>query len=223
MIAAMLLNPLHPTLIVAPNSVMKEWENELKNCIISRSKLRDIHFYHNSLGTTRISSEALASKGVVVTTLETMRHRYQSSALHGVEWSRIVIDEAQRIKNESTASFKAACNLRGGMRWALTGTPVENEIKDLHNLVKWCRLPHEKNFINVFGYCVPRASVKQPSDDREVLNFFKRTMRRSTKEFVAQGNSKNNLPTPHVQVERTHRAHPACSSEAPRWSQAKFT
>jgi SNF2 family DNA or RNA helicase len=55
--------------------------------------------------------------------------------LASIEWSRIVLDEAQQVKNPGTAQTRAAGELRAGRRLALTGTPVENRLGDLWSIM----------------------------------------------------------------------------------------
>jgi len=52
--------------------------------------------------------------------------------LAGVEWRKIVLDEAQAIKNFSTKRSKAAMNLRGDFKLITTGTPIENHLGECH-------------------------------------------------------------------------------------------
>ncbi|MGV3660998.1 MAG: SNF2-related protein [Prosthecobacter sp.] len=69
----------------------------------------------------------------VITTYQTLRdYRFSFAAAH---WSAVVFDEAQNIKNPNAQQTVAAKALRGLLRIALTGTPVENHLGDF-----WCIL-----------------------------------------------------------------------------------
>lgn len=50
-----------------------------------------------------------------------------------VRWFRVVLDEAQTIKNYRTQVAKACCGLRAKRRWCLSGTPMQNTIDDLYS------------------------------------------------------------------------------------------
>ena len=54
-----------------------------------------------------------------------------------IEWRRVILDEAHRIKNHSTKACKAICALKAKYRLALTGTPIHNSMTDLYSLVKF--------------------------------------------------------------------------------------
>ena len=56
--------------------------------------------------------------------------------LRGVAWSRIVIDEAQQIKNAGTAQARAVQALEAPKRIAMTGTPVENRLSELWSIMQ---------------------------------------------------------------------------------------
>jgi non-specific serine/threonine protein kinase len=55
--------------------------------------------------------------------------------LAAVEWSTVVLDEAQMVKNPGTKAAKAVRQLRAGQKIALTGTPVENRLAELWSLL----------------------------------------------------------------------------------------
>lgn len=55
--------------------------------------------------------------------------------LTAVRWGRIVLDEAQQVKNPSTAVTTAVAKLESHRRVALTGTPVENRLSELWSLM----------------------------------------------------------------------------------------
>ena len=65
--------------------------------------------------------------------------RASSNPLHQFKWYRIVLDEAHTIKNYSTGNAKGACVIDAHSRWCLTGTPIQNELKDLYSLIRFMR------------------------------------------------------------------------------------
>ena len=52
----------------------------------------------------------------------------------GVSWNLVVLDEAQAIKNASAKQTLAVKKLKAGVRFALTGTPIENRLSDLWSI-----------------------------------------------------------------------------------------
>ncbi len=107
------------TLVVAPTSVVPNWQAELARF---RPSLR-VCTYH---GTAR----ALDPRADVVLTTYALL-RLDQDALAGTSWDTIVLDEAQAIKNPDSQVARAAYRLRADFRLALTGTPVENRLDDL--------------------------------------------------------------------------------------------
>lgn len=57
-----------------------------------------------------------------------------------VRWHRVVLDEASMIRNYTTAKAHACFALVATHRWCLTGTPIENSVKDLYSLVRFLRI-----------------------------------------------------------------------------------
>jgi len=68
-----------------------------------------------------------------------------------VQWQRVVVDEAQNIKNPQAAQTKAILKLSASHRLALTGTPVENRLRDLWSIF---------NFLNP-GYLGKEAQFRK--------------------------------------------------------------
>lgn len=59
-----------------------------------------------------------------------------SSALVRVDWERVVLDEAHNIKNPKVQTSLATCQLKARARWAVTGTPIQNNLLDMYSLLK---------------------------------------------------------------------------------------
>jgi SNF2 family DNA or RNA helicase len=63
------------------------------------------------------------------------------SLLHQIEWSRIVYDEAHHLRNSNTALFCGVKMLKSKIHWLVSGTPIQNNIKDFYALCSVLRLP----------------------------------------------------------------------------------
>lgn len=107
------------SLIVAPKSVLYNWQDELARF---RPSLRVV-LYHGA------NRHLDTSADVTVTSYAVMR--LSRAELTELEWDCIVVDEAQTIKNVSSQVTDAAFGLRGRFRLALTGTPIENRLEEL--------------------------------------------------------------------------------------------
>ena len=114
-----------PALVVAPVSVMENWLREAAARAPSlRARL------HHGAGRGAIDP---ASADLFVTSYGHLRQ--DTNLLAEVEWSVVVLDEAQAIKNSASQAFAAATRLRAGHRLALSGTPVENHPGELWALL----------------------------------------------------------------------------------------
>ncbi|KAF8960935.1 SNF2 family N-terminal domain-containing protein [Flammula alnicola] len=70
----------------------------------------------------------------------------KKSAIYGVKWWRIVLDEAHNIKNVKTKGAIACCELQSKFRWCLTGTPMQNNVTELYSLIKFLRIKPLSNW-----------------------------------------------------------------------------
>jgi superfamily II DNA or RNA helicase len=107
------------SLIVAPKSVLHNWRDELKKFRPSLS----VSIYHGPNRKLELTAD------IVLTTYAVMR--LDRDELERIEWDAIVLDEAQTIKNVDSQVTEAAFALRGRLRLALTGTPIENRLEEL--------------------------------------------------------------------------------------------
>ncbi|XP_056168840.1 helicase-like transcription factor CHR28 isoform X2 [Syzygium oleosum] len=85
-----------------------------------------------------------------------------SGALARVGWFRVILDEAQTIKNHRTQVARACCSLRAKRRWCLSGTPIQNAIDDLYSYFRFLKYePYAayKSFYTTIKIPISRNSV----------------------------------------------------------------
>lgn len=119
-----------PTLLVCPTSVLGNWERELKKFAPG---LR-VWQHH---GDKRLKDKGFltaVNKYDVVITSYSLVHR-DIKTLGAVAWQIVVLDEAQNVKNSEAKQSQAARELQAVFRVALTGTPVENRLRELWSIL----------------------------------------------------------------------------------------
>ncbi|EPY79050.1 helicase-like transcription factor [Camelus ferus] len=62
------------------------------------------------------------------------------SPLHSIRWLRVILDEGHAIRNPNAQQTKAVLDLEAERRWVLTGTPIQNSLKDLWSLLSFLKL-----------------------------------------------------------------------------------
>ncbi|HEY0880707.1 MAG TPA: DEAD/DEAH box helicase, partial [Archangium sp.] len=118
-----------PTLLVAPTSVVGNWERELARFAPSLNVTP-----HYGAERAR-SAKDLPEKSLVLTTYGLLRR--DAELLSSVQWAAVALDEAQNIKNSASATAQAARRLEASHRFALTGTPVENRLAELWSIFEF--------------------------------------------------------------------------------------
>ncbi|HQO09677.1 MAG TPA: DEAD/DEAH box helicase [Clostridiales bacterium] len=149
-IIAMLLHKKKqdPALIVAPTTLLYNWEMELKkfapelkSCLhygVNREK--------NISGIVKNNDIIICSYGIVKRDLDLLLEH---------TFSYVIIDEAQYIKNASSDQAKAVKKLRGGNKFALTGTPIENRLMELWSIMDFVNpglLLGSREFFNKYEF-----------------------------------------------------------------------
>jgi hypothetical protein len=130
LIASLLADPTsEPTLVVCPVSVLGNWERELARFAPGLRVL----VHHGAARGTHDLAQRCAEADVVLTTYSLI-HR-DIDELAAISWGRLVLDEAQQVKNPGTAQSRAVRRLTAGRHVALTGTPVENRLSELWSIM----------------------------------------------------------------------------------------
>ena len=118
-----------PHLVVCPLSVVRNWEAEAARF----TPLVRVMVHH---GGSRADAESfahlVAGHDLVITTYQVATR--DLAVLQQVQWSTLVLDEAQAVKNPDTRAAKAMRAIAAGQKIALTGTPVENRLSELWSI-----------------------------------------------------------------------------------------
>lgn len=120
-----------PSLLVVPASLIANWDRELKMFAPSLSRLIAHPAETDRASLDKLSAQQLKKHDLVITTYAYLQ---RLPALVSTSWNCVILDEAQAIKNAGTLQAKKVKSLTSRVRFALTGTPVENRIGDLWSL-----------------------------------------------------------------------------------------
>ncbi|KAF3694558.1 Transcription termination factor 2 [Channa argus] len=201
-------------LIICPASLVHHWKKEIERHV-KTGKLT-VYLYHGS--NREKSAKVLAEYDVVVTTYSLVSKEIpiqkeeadkpstdndyvplNSAPLMRVAWARIVLDEAHNIKNPKVQTSMAVCQLRARARWAVTGTPIQNNLLDMYSLLKFLRCsPFDE-------YKLWKAQVDNGSNrGRERLNILTRSLllRRTKDQLDSTGKPLVSLPDRTCEVHR---------------------
>ena len=133
--------PGKPSLVVAPTSVVPNWESEAARFTPHLKVL--VHH-----GNDRAAAiDDIFTADLVITSYPLL-HR-DIGVLAETEWHSVILDEAQHIKNPKSITARSACVLTASHRLCLSGTPMENHLGELWSLMHFLMpgfLPDEKTF-----------------------------------------------------------------------------
>lgn len=122
--------------------------------------------------------------------------------LSRVNWFRVVLDEAQSVKNHRTRAAQACWGLRAKRRWCLSGTPIQNAVDDLYSYFRFLRF---EPFTVYKTFCSRiKVPIKEsPSKGYPKLQaILKMIMLRRTKGTLLDGEPIINLPPKSVELKK---------------------
>jgi SNF2 family DNA or RNA helicase len=140
-------NMMTKTLIVLPFGLLQQWWTQIYKTTGHKAII-----YHGS-NKKKYNIEKLNKTAIVLTTYGAICGKLNKSEstkknkviiendLHKVKWNRIIFDEAHHLRNKNTLLYLGALKLKSNIRWFVTGTPIQNKVKDFYNLCLLLGLP----------------------------------------------------------------------------------
>ncbi|XP_028914379.1 transcription termination factor 2 [Ornithorhynchus anatinus] len=203
------------TLIICPASLIHHWKQEVETRV-DRGRLR-VYLYHGPNRDQR--AKVLSGYDLVITTYSLLAKEVPTAKEQGdvaaadpdldpenslspllrVAWARVILDEAHNIKNPRVQTSLAVCKLRAAARWAVTGTPVQNNLLDMYALLRFLRCSPFDN-LKLWKSQVDDGSHK----GAERLNILTKSLllRRTKDQLDSAGKPLVSLPQRHSQLHR---------------------
>lgn len=114
------------SLIVVPKTLLENWKREF----LKFAPEIKVYIYH---GRDR-STEAFKNNQIIITTYGTLINDFDR--LNSYYFENMIIDEAQYIKNSRSKAYRAVKYMKAGTKIIITGTPIENNIREYWNLMR---------------------------------------------------------------------------------------
>jgi len=147
-----------PWLVVAPASVLAVWAGEAERFAPGLKVAVAATTNRRGAGVSQVADGA----DLVVTSYAVFR--LDEKAFAEREWSALVLDEAQAVKNHQSATYQCARRLSAGVKFAITGTPMENNLMELWALLSIVApglFPHPKAFAEHFRRPIESGSAPE--------------------------------------------------------------
>ncbi len=144
-----------PALVVAPTSVVFNWMNEVRRF----APTLNIRVF--GAGDRSALLKKLGPRDLVLCSYGLLHSEAQR--LQSQSWHTVVLDEAQAIKNTATRRSRAAMGLEADFRLIMTGTPLENHLGELWNLLEFINpglLGSLESFQNRFAVPIERDGCR---------------------------------------------------------------
>ena len=169
------------TLIVVPTSLLHNWRREAK-----RFTALSMTEYNNTVAIDKKRPEKFFGRfHLIFTTYGMMKNNID--ILRSYRFKYVVLDESQNIKNSDSLNFRSAIQLQSNHRLVLTGTPIENSLKDLwaqFHFIQPDLLGAESAFQKQFIIPIRQGNARVETQLQQLIAPF--ILRRSKKEVAPE-------------------------------------
>ncbi|KAM0561631.1 hypothetical protein ACHAPJ_002799 [Fusarium lateritium] len=142
-----------PSLVLVPPVALMQWQQEIKS--YTDGTLKTFVFHGTNQKAKGITVKELKKYDVIMMSYNSLESMYrkqekgfkrkdgiykEKSAIHSINFHRIILDEAHCIKTRTTMTAKACFALKTNFRWCLSGTPLQNRIGEFFSLIRFLNI-----------------------------------------------------------------------------------
>ncbi|KAG9052818.1 hypothetical protein FS842_009210 [Serendipita sp. 407] len=190
-----------PHLILVPNSTILNWMREFQTWApqiravpyYGEAASRDIIRSHEIFHSEATSGQTRLKLHVLVTTYDTFLSKQEWSTVFKApsRWEVLIVDEGQRLKNNESLLFQKLNTIQVGHRVLMTGTPLNNNLRELFNLM---------NFIDPDGWHNLKELETQYQQDTLTADLVSELRERLKDYFLRRTKEILNLPQKHEMI-----------------------
>lgn len=210
-------------LIVGPVSLLHQWAQEI-NMKIQTNKSFKTFMFHSTNKLKKFSQ--LSEYDVVLVSYQTLGSEWRKHYGDELEenfkrktmkpirravspfysddavFHRIILDEAQYIKNRNTIASKAVASLSANFRWCLSGTPIQNKIDELYPLIRFLGIKPYNDWQKFNHQIITSIKHRNAGGTRKVHALLSAILLRRTKDSEIDGKPILTLPEKHIIEEK---------------------
>lgn len=160
--ASFMCNPMGRTLVLVPVAILSQWEEALRRFGLTVITVTNADTNFTQMGPSTQTKVFLATHSCL---LKSEMHEFFC-----IPWDRVVVDEAHVLRNPEARMHANAMLLNAKIRWALTATPIQNQIDDLVSLALFVGAPHPQNTTEVCNLYVLRRTMQELEAQGEAFN-----------------------------------------------------
>ncbi|KGO49885.1 Zinc finger, PHD-type [Penicillium expansum] len=157
-----------PFLVVVPNATVPNWRREIKSW---SPDVRVVTYYGSALAREMAREHEMFHKNgtlcchVVIASYESMTDDGGKRVLSSVNWAGLVVDEGQRLKNDKSQLYERLRRMKFGFKLLLTGTPLQNNIRELFNLVQFIDPAYNAEELEAqYGGALDKEAIRELHD-----------------------------------------------------------
>ncbi|KAK7910822.1 DNA repair protein RAD16 [Apiospora marii] len=169
-----------PSLVLVPPVALMQWTAEIES--YTDGKLKTLIFHGTNAKAKNMTSAQLKKFDVLLMSYNSLESIYrkqekgfkrknglykEKSAIHSIQFHRVILDEAHCIKTRTTMTAKACFALKVDYRWCLTGTPLQNRIGEFFSLIRFLNI---KPFASYLCKNCPCSTLEWSMDENGRCN-----------------------------------------------------
>ncbi len=159
-------------LILTPASLVTQWVDELED-----------KFFEKFTPVERPDEWKKATRAIA--SYDRARHEKHAEQLLRYRWDLVIVDEAHKCKNEKTARYKLISSIRRNYLLLLTATPIQNNLRELYNLVNLLRPGHLGTWREFREHYVAEGDLREVRNADALRDLTSRVMIRTRRASVA--------------------------------------